>query len=338
MEKLKLVLKKVLLEGASQATFRIGEPVKITVQKVRVVPVPEFGLVDQAWIDGLYKTLFPREGLALLSEQLVRSQFNIVNVGKVNAIADPRPPKTLYLFFPPNGDVISQDVWVSISPAAKEAAPPPPPPPLQIPVPPPVEAATTISTAPPVTAGASTISGAIKAEASNTQQAPARDVTQMWQMVDATSSLQAPVIIPDEVQANKAHLALLVSSDAPIVAKLKASLEAMKLYAYASDNDSIVFNILDRVMPKFVVLDEKNPKFEIILKKIYDMEMSKRSQVTVLMLSKSFSMGNTKAAFAFSVDGIANRENLAGIEEYIERIHANRFETFQAWSELFTKV
>ena len=40
-----------------------------------------------------------------------------------------------------------------------------------------------------------------------------------------------------------------------------------------------------------------------MLKKLYDMEMGKRSQITILLLSKSLQMGDTKSAFAFSVDG-----------------------------------
>ena len=340
MEKLKLLLKKVLSEGASQAILKMGEQAKIVVQQGRVVQIPDFGAVDQAWIDELYKALFPREGLALLSQQLVRSQFNIVNVGKVNAIADPRAPKTLYLFFPPNGDALSQDQWAALSPPAKQVdvTPPPPPP----------EPATLISN-PPSAAGSSTISQAIKGGTSPTQAAQpnppaatnadgAPAVTQIWQVIDATGSVKPQIDVPNEVQTNKDHLALLISSDQAVIAKLKAAAEALKLFPFITDNDAVCYSVLDRVHPKLIVLDEKIAKFEAVLKKIYDMEMEKRSQVTALLLSKTFATGDTKVAFAYSVDGVMNRERMDGLELYIRKIDANRKTTFQAWADHARKV
>jgi hypothetical protein len=180
MEKLKLVLKKVLSEGASQVSLRIGDQVKIIVKHGQVIALPEFGAVDLPWIEGLYKALFPREGLALKSEQLVRSQFNIVNVGKVNAIADPRGVnKTLHLFFPPSGDMASDNFWISLSTPKNPLSPPPPP-----------QTSTVLSGGP----GPKTVSDAIRVDKSTagtpapTPPSSNEAATQMWQVVDKSPS------------------------------------------------------------------------------------------------------------------------------------------------------
>lgn len=329
MDKLKLLLKKVLAEGASFATLRIGDQTKITVKMGRVIPLPEFP-VDAAWIDALYKALFPREGLALLAEQLVRSQFNIVNVGKVNAIADPRAPKTLYLFFPPNGEALAQEQWANLSPKKEE-----PQGAMKVQLEPVVDATTQI-TPPAGGPGPSTISKALKAD--GTQAAAPEEATQAWQVVDATRSVDAPVNLPVEVLTNRNNLALIISADSTVLAKAKEGTDHFKLFGFVTENDAIVYNVLDRFQPKLIILDEKTGKFETILKKIYDMDMGKRAQLTVLLLSKIFNTGDNKAIFAYSVDGIMSRDKLEGMKEYLVSIDTARKVAFQAWMDMSTKV
>lgn len=322
MEKLRLVLKKALAEGASQAMLRVGEEGTMILQAGRKVPLTEFGVVEQAWIEGLYKALFPREGLALRSEQLVRSQFNIVNVGKVNVIADPRAPKTLHLFFPPKGELLSQEFWNSLvgstKPGETHATPG-----RQASEGTKIGAATGLTSGP----GASTISNAVKAE-TTTIKSPG----------DLTTSFQALVPIPDPVIENRSNLALILSNDSYIMAKAKAVLEGMKFFSFSLD-DRLLFNsIMDRLNPQMIYIDETVPNFQGILKKLYDLSTEKRVQMTIILLSKTYKSSDTKVAFAFSVDAIANREDLEDLKNLTTKTHNSRIATFQSWLDLSTKV
>lgn len=340
MDKLKLILKKALAQGANQGTIRVGEQCKLIIPPALSVSLVEFGIADEAWIDGLYKALFPREGLAIRSEQLVRSQFSIVNVGTVFVIADPRSPKTLHLFFPPNGELLSKNFWISLVGSSKTntasvpSTPPPPPPEAprareKIPTPPPdplADAPTQVADA--VGMGASTAAKAVKPESTTTRQ---KSTT-----LSATSHHE--VEVPNVLGENKSKLALIVSSDQNLTAKTKPIVEKMELFAFPVEDYKLFFNILDRFYPKLIFLDENVANYQDILKKVYDLPTEKRAQTTVILLGKSARFNDTKAAFANSVDGIMNRGELEELEAYTHRIHSGRQTFFQSWLDLSSKV
>ena len=337
MEKLKLILKRALAEGAVQALLKIGEAVSMTVQQGKTLTLNDYGIVDTAWIEELYKALFPREGLALKSEQLVRSQFNIVNFGQVYVIADPRPPrKALHLFFPPGGDLRSQDLWIQLmgkatlqepaqaapqektsilNPNELEGAAPPPPP---SPPPPPPSGAP----------GATTAAQAVRAESTQTRM----------KTEEGTGFLKAQVVFPPEVNENRNKLALILSTDAAVIAKAKSVAEMTGYYPFVVDEKILFLGIMDRLLPKLVFLDEATPNFQVFLKKLYDMEIDKRSQCTIMMLAKTYATGDTKFAFSYSVNGIVNRSALDDLLEQTLKAQTAHIGTYKDWLALATKA
>ena len=347
MEKLKLILKKALAESAVQVTLRVGQEGEMVFGHSKTARLADFGMADLAWLEGLYKALFPREGLALRAGDLVRGQFSIVNVGKVYLIADPHPPKALYLFFPPSGDLLSQEFMnglkATYAPPVVEAPPLPPPAPLAeqgmdifaegptvvatmssemkavspSPAPPQATAAQTI---PPQ----STLSRAVKPEYT-TRAMPGTKVNES-------------IPPPAEVIEHKTRLALIVSQVTDIISQARSVAEHFKLFAFPVSSRGIFTSIMDRFEPHIIFLDDSATDFQDILKRLYDSELDKRLNMTVVLLSKTFRSQDTKAAFTMSVDVIANHNDVQNLQAIVSDAHTQRQATVQSWNEVKAKT
>jgi hypothetical protein len=335
MEKLKLILKKSLADGATQAILRVGQEPQMVVQHERTIPLKEFGTVDATWLESLYKGLFPREGLALRAEQPVRSQFNIVNVGKVHAIADPHSPKSLYLFFPPKGEFLSQDFWMNLSAPAKQGSAPKAMPQAEFKAPPvevrapteaPPDAATVVSQVNPAIA-ASMVSKAVRPEATSTQSPKEHTVLS-----------PSGVTLPEDVLKNKNALAILISDDAQLSSQAKEIGDSLQLFLMTLHDIQMFSSILDTVTPHLIFLDERISKFQDYLKKIYDLNLEKRCHMTVVLISANYRAEDTKTTFALSVDGIVSVSSLQNLSTLSKSYDDQRKSLFKAWLELVSKV
>lgn len=319
MEQLKLILKNALSQGAIRVSIKAGEEVKLTLQHDKIVSLKEFGNIESTWLENLYKSLFPRDGLAIRAEQPVRSQFSIVNLGKVNAIGDPRTPKSLYLFFPPTGDLASQDFWIGLTtkqgPAKVESAP------TQIMeqatqvVPPPARSAALDHAAPSTPSGATTVRAPI-----------------------GQTGLHILKDIPADVMKNKEMLSLAISDDASLVEKMKSVAASLKLYGHQTQSLDLLNTVLDRMPPKLIFLDEKINGFHEYLKRLYDLIIEKRGQMTIILISSTLRTDDNKAAFANSVDGIVHTDSLNQLEELTIKFNNTRLNFFEKWVTLMSKM
>ncbi len=335
MEKLKVVLKRALGDGATQVNLRTGEKATMLL-KYQSIALPEFGKIEQSWIEGLYKTLFPRDGLAILSQQVLRSHFSIVNVGKVHVVADPRPPKSLYLFFPPNGEFLSQDYVVSLTSTSTIQAPPPPPPPPQA-----SQAQTKTVQAPP-SAPSESDAATTQVYKTSTVQAQATKPTSATKPTMATQTRtqfsSTSASLPDEIFENKNKLGLIFTNNTSIVPQIKIVFSSMQVHPFSSEDAEQCMNIIERVTPSLVFIDDSHPKFSQVFKMLYDLDISRRSLMTLLMLSKTYKSRDSKSAFVTSVDGIVNVENLHELESIADKAHKERTEIFRIWLDLASKI
>ncbi len=324
MDQLKALLKKALAESAMRATLRVGEVGELLFSQTRSTPLDEFGIVDEAWIDALYKALFPREGLALRAGDLVRSNFSIVNVGKVYLIADPRSTKTLHLFFPPSGELLSNEYFQQLKDAEKVATN--------------TEPAATISPDADMFASNESTSNAPSADATVVHGATVGETpippTSGHSRPDLAMALTGVgrVPLPLDVVENKTRLALIVSDNESLITHARAVAERLEYYAYVIKARAMFELIFESYDPKMIFLDDGVGEFSEILKHVYDSDLDKRLTMTVVLLSKSAKSKDSKMAFAMSVDVIANHNEGENLSNIVLDAHRQRIATIQPWA------
>lgn len=317
MDQLKQILKKGLEKKASHLRIRVGEEVQLMQGDKPIEAISDLGILEVTVIEALYKALFPRDGLAILSEQIVKSQFNIVNVGKITAIAEPKAPKSLHLLFPPDGETLGQELYLRLTKAPGEDS---------------LEdfsdQATQISEvkAAPL-ADPSVVSKAVKAEATNTQSG----------VVEAAKTYQI-VKIPEEVSENNETLALVVSSDTSMFSGLSNFIQKHQLHGFQVQAIDLFSSILNSVSPHVIFLDEKISNFKAYHRLVYDLAIETRSSITVILISETRTSGDSKAAFSMSVDGIIAPGSYEASESYLNRVHKERVDTFSLWKKLMSQI
>ena len=142
--------------------------------------------------------------------------------------------------------------------------------------------------------------------------------------------------VPEGLYEYKDSFALFFTEDQDLLLNATEILKQDNIFVQALSKKADFHLVLELWSPKLIVFDDRTEGFKFVFKRLYDLEFPKRRGICVVFLSGRLKTGDSKQAFAHSVDSIIQHHDLNKIKSLLPEImkkFKNQYSVLQAEHE-----